>query len=312
MKAESGSRRTGPRPRGPASGSRRMIGFERGAEPDVVLDDLSVRERQPQDRRVRVRPGRTWTIIGDEQLIDEAVGVVDDEEAPILGHAASRSTAISSRRSRPRLMTGAMSRWATVGMARCYRTSCARGVHPWSMLLGIDHLVIACADPDAAVAELEREVGLQPGGGGRHEALGTFNRLVWLGDTYLELIGVFDRAMAERVVGRCAGRASARCRRRAGDVGGRDRRPRRGRRAPERGWRRPVRAHRRRASPSGRSASSDGACRSRASSDRSGRRSSSSTTRTRAEWSPADRAARAEEIHPIGGPVRLDDPRDSR
>jgi hypothetical protein len=65
------------------------------------------------------------------------------------------------------------------------------------MLLGIDHLVIACADPDAAVAELEREVGLRPGGGGRHDALGTFNRLVWLGDTYLELIGIFDRATAE-------------------------------------------------------------------------------------------------------------------
>ena len=27
-------------------------------------------------------------------------------------------------------------------------------------------------------------------------ALGTFNRLVWLGDTYIELIGVFDRDLA--------------------------------------------------------------------------------------------------------------------
>ena len=66
------------------------------------------------------------------------------------------------------------------------------------MLLGIDHLVIACADPDAAAVDLEREVGLRPSGGGRHDALGTFNRLVWLGDTYLELIGVFDRGLAER------------------------------------------------------------------------------------------------------------------
>ena len=65
------------------------------------------------------------------------------------------------------------------------------------MLLGIDHLVIACADPDAAAADLERELGLRAGGGGRHEALGTFNRLVWLGDTYLELIGVFDRGLAD-------------------------------------------------------------------------------------------------------------------
>ena len=64
------------------------------------------------------------------------------------------------------------------------------------MLLGIDHLVIAVADPDAASAELEAKLGLAPGGGGRHDRLGTFNRLVWLGDSYLELIGVFDRGSA--------------------------------------------------------------------------------------------------------------------
>jgi len=64
------------------------------------------------------------------------------------------------------------------------------------MLLGIDHLVIAVADPDAAAAELEMKLGLLPGGGGRHDLLGTFNRLVWLGDSYLELIGVFDREAA--------------------------------------------------------------------------------------------------------------------
>jgi hypothetical protein len=66
------------------------------------------------------------------------------------------------------------------------------------MFLGIDHLVIAVPDPDAAAVQLERELGLAASGGGRHEADGTFNRLVWLGDTYLELIGVFDRALAER------------------------------------------------------------------------------------------------------------------
>jgi len=66
------------------------------------------------------------------------------------------------------------------------------------MLLGIDHLVIAVADPDHAAAELERNLGLTSAGGGRHDALGTFNRLVWLGDSYLELIGVFERTLAER------------------------------------------------------------------------------------------------------------------
>jgi hypothetical protein len=64
------------------------------------------------------------------------------------------------------------------------------------MLLGIDHLVIAVADPDDAVDQLHDRLGLAPGGGGRHEALGTFNRLVWLGDAFLELIGVFDTALA--------------------------------------------------------------------------------------------------------------------
>jgi hypothetical protein len=64
------------------------------------------------------------------------------------------------------------------------------------MLTGIDHLVIAVADPDAATAELEARLGLPPGGGGRHDRLGTFNRLIWLGDTFLELIGVFDRDLA--------------------------------------------------------------------------------------------------------------------
>jgi len=63
------------------------------------------------------------------------------------------------------------------------------------MLLGIDHLVIAVTDPDAAAAEMEAELGLAATGGGRHDA-GTHNRLVFLGDAYLELIGVWDRALA--------------------------------------------------------------------------------------------------------------------
>ena len=63
------------------------------------------------------------------------------------------------------------------------------------MLLGIDHLVIAVDDPDAAAASLEAALGLAATGGGRH-ATGTHNRLVFLGDAYLELIGVWDRERA--------------------------------------------------------------------------------------------------------------------
>ena len=63
------------------------------------------------------------------------------------------------------------------------------------MLLGIDHVVIAVRSVEAAAAELEDVLGLAFTGGGRHEAMGTYNRLAFLGDTYLELIGVFDRSL---------------------------------------------------------------------------------------------------------------------
>ena len=76
------------------------------------------------------------------------------------------------------------------------------------MLLGIDHLVIAVRDPDAAAAALERDAGLAFTGGGRHEAMGTFNRLAFLGDTYLELIGVFDRGLVASPTTFAVGRAS--------------------------------------------------------------------------------------------------------
>ena len=182
--------------------------------------------------------------IGDEQLVDEAVGIVDDEEPPILGDARLRSPRSRRVARGPRLMTGAMSRCVTVGMARCYRTSLASA----ACILGrcCSGSTISSSPARTRMRpprSLEREVGLRAGGGGRHEALGTFNRLVWLGDTYLELIGVFDRAMAERAwVGGPAVRAL--------DAGGglatwavaTDDLEHRGR-APERGRRRSVGAH---------------------------------------------------------------------
>ncbi len=76
------------------------------------------------------------------------------------------------------------------------------------MLLGIDHLVIAVRDPDAAAAAIERDLGIGFTGGGRHDAWGTFNRLAFLGDTYIELIGVFDRALVASPTGSAVGRAT--------------------------------------------------------------------------------------------------------
>ena len=67
------------------------------------------------------------------------------------------------------------------------------------MIRGIDHLVVAVTDPDAAAAELESALGLAVTGGGRHPGLGTRNRLAWLADgSYLELIGVEDASLAAR------------------------------------------------------------------------------------------------------------------
>jgi hypothetical protein len=66
------------------------------------------------------------------------------------------------------------------------------------MLLGIDHIVIAVRDPDFAAAQLAGLVGLDTSPGGRHREMGTSNRLVWLGDSYLELMGVDDPDLARK------------------------------------------------------------------------------------------------------------------
>jgi hypothetical protein len=60
------------------------------------------------------------------------------------------------------------------------------------VITGIDHLVIAVASVEASAAVLESDLGLAVTGGGRHESMGTYNALAFLGDTYVELIGVFD------------------------------------------------------------------------------------------------------------------------
>jgi catechol 2,3-dioxygenase-like lactoylglutathione lyase family enzyme len=66
------------------------------------------------------------------------------------------------------------------------------------MPTGIDHLVVAVPDPDAAADELERELGIVFPSGGRHPGAGTFNRIAFLGEPYLELIGIDDPEAAKR------------------------------------------------------------------------------------------------------------------
>ena len=79
------------------------------------------------------------------------------------------------------------------------------------MIRGIDHLVIACADPDAAAGELESALGITATGGGQHPGRGSWNRIAWMADgSYLELIGITDPEIAARsAVGAAAVRTLA-------------------------------------------------------------------------------------------------------
>ncbi|WP_376794640.1 VOC family protein [Thermogemmatispora sp.] len=58
------------------------------------------------------------------------------------------------------------------------------------MLTGIDHVIIGVKDLERAAALFREQLGLTVSGGGRHPAAGTANRIIVIGDTYLELITV--------------------------------------------------------------------------------------------------------------------------
>lgn len=58
--------------------------------------------------------------------------------------------------------------------------------------LAVDHVLLAVDDLAAGGRLLEERFGLASLEGGRHPGLGTANRIVPLGDTYLELIAVVD------------------------------------------------------------------------------------------------------------------------
>jgi hypothetical protein len=60
----------------------------------------------------------------------------------------------------------------------------------------LDHVLIAVDDLAAAAAELRASDGLASVEGGRHPGWGTANRIVPLGDAYLELVAVVDEAEA--------------------------------------------------------------------------------------------------------------------
>lgn len=56
------------------------------------------------------------------------------------------------------------------------------------MLTSLDHIIIGVHDLDAAAWQFADKLGLQPSGGGIHPFGGTANRIIVIGETYLELI----------------------------------------------------------------------------------------------------------------------------
>src|SRR3569833_1119571 len=56
----------------------------------------------------------------------------------------------------------------------------------------IDHVIYATRDLDAAAARMENDLGLAVVEGGRHDGMGTRNKIVPLGGGYLELLAVTD------------------------------------------------------------------------------------------------------------------------
>jgi len=63
-------------------------------------------------------------------------------------------------------------------------------------MLRLDHVVLAVGSLEASAERLLRDHGLASVAGGRHARWGTANRIVPLGETYLELIAVEERGVA--------------------------------------------------------------------------------------------------------------------
>ncbi len=63
-------------------------------------------------------------------------------------------------------------------------------------MLRLDHLAVVAGRLEDGVAEVERSLGVTMAAGGKHPLMGTHNRLLGLGDLYLEVIAVDPAALA--------------------------------------------------------------------------------------------------------------------
>src|SRR5258708_24120342 len=66
------------------------------------------------------------------------------------------------------------------------------------MLTAIDHIIIGVHDLEEAALVFSQKLGLAVSGGGKHPKGGTANRIIVIGDTYIELIAVDARAEAQQ------------------------------------------------------------------------------------------------------------------
>ena len=64
------------------------------------------------------------------------------------------------------------------------------------MTITFDHVLVAVQDLGIAAADFRDRYGLESAEGGRHTGLGTANRIIPLGETYIELISVVDEGEA--------------------------------------------------------------------------------------------------------------------
>ena len=66
------------------------------------------------------------------------------------------------------------------------------------MLTAIDHIIIGVHNLDKAATQFSQKLGLVASGGGIHPTGGTANRIIVIGDTYLELITVHTPEEAQQ------------------------------------------------------------------------------------------------------------------
>lgn len=68
------------------------------------------------------------------------------------------------------------------------------------MLTSLDHIIIGVRDLESAARTFGHDLGLLPSGGGIHPIGGTSNRIIVIGDTYLELITIYKPEEAQESI----------------------------------------------------------------------------------------------------------------